>query len=152
MGKITKKLIADYDNASAFVHGKVPLGSPEWIAEYSYVENMDRDEIVDEWDFGANDSISVEDYSVSLNHVMGDDPYHDDTLIIDVNVKQVFGEEEPFTSDEEREEYISKYRYVGHRPGEKTVHIEVPVSDLSSDELGGLIEQMAKGACERPNM
>lgn len=122
MAKIPKALIEAYNDASTWVYGKVPLGSPGWIDPKSYVEDEDE-------------SVNVASYSVFLNHTSSDDPYHEDTLDVNVSVERMFSEDEPTEGESESDEY--------------TIHEETLVSDLSHDELKGLIEQIVKGACER---
>lgn len=86
MSTIPRSLIAEYNHASMFMHGRVSFGSPEWIDPSSY---FDESTIIEGWGsrFGNNDTIDVESYSVFLDHVESDDPYHDDRLIIDVTVE-----------------------------------------------------------------
>jgi hypothetical protein len=145
---IPRKLIDKYNHAATFTYGRVPLGSPDWIDPSLY---FDEYAIIEEWGswFGENDSIEIDEYSAFLNHVAIYDPYHGDTLILDIDVKQVFGEDEPFKSDEEREEYESDVGIHGGGHREKTIHIEKPIDELSRDELQGLIQQIVKSACER---
>lgn len=63
----------------------------------------------------------------------------------------MFGEDEQFESDEEREEYESNVGIHGGGHAEDDVHNDVSVSSLSRDELQGLIIQITKSACNVVN-